>query len=243
MLAAGIGFALSEMSAGSAPETGGVVGFVEEALQTSDGIQIPIVTDLLSPAQEPRGDILGSESSSTPSPSPEATPRPDGAQAAPTPAPIGQQFTGPSGRPVSPTSPTPVDTAPAPAPTPAPSTGLPECSDGIDNDGDGLIDYPADPGCESPEDDDESPVQPPFATATPTPTTPGATTTPIGSTATPTPTPTPEPTEEPTPTPTPTPTPEPTQTSNCSDGSDNDADGFTDLLDPGCLLFNDEFAA
>ncbi|MGH2950738.1 MAG: hypothetical protein ACRDKX_01685 [Solirubrobacterales bacterium] len=29
------------------------------------------------------------------------------------------------------------------------------CSDGIDNDGNGLIDFPADPGCSSPEDNDE----------------------------------------------------------------------------------------
>lgn len=29
------------------------------------------------------------------------------------------------------------------------------CSDGIDNDGNGLIDYPADPGCGSPGDNDE----------------------------------------------------------------------------------------
>ncbi|MFH1770975.1 MAG: myxococcus cysteine-rich repeat containing protein [archaeon] len=32
---------------------------------------------------------------------------------------------------------------------------LPECSDGIDNDGDNLIDYPNDPGCDSLTDDDE----------------------------------------------------------------------------------------
>ncbi|MBU0766232.1 DUF11 domain-containing protein, partial [Patescibacteria group bacterium] len=32
----------------------------------------------------------------------------------------------------------------------------PECSDGIDNDGDGAIDYPADFSCTSPNDDDES---------------------------------------------------------------------------------------
>lgn len=32
---------------------------------------------------------------------------------------------------------------------------LPECSDGIDNDGDLLIDYPADPGCSSPSDNSE----------------------------------------------------------------------------------------
>ena len=32
----------------------------------------------------------------------------------------------------------------------------PQCSDGLDDDGDGKIDYPIDPGCESPEDNDES---------------------------------------------------------------------------------------
>lgn len=31
----------------------------------------------------------------------------------------------------------------------------PECSDGADNDGDGQIDHPNDPGCDSPEDDSE----------------------------------------------------------------------------------------
>jgi hypothetical protein len=31
----------------------------------------------------------------------------------------------------------------------------PQCSDGIDNDGDGLVDYPADPGCSSKRDKDE----------------------------------------------------------------------------------------
>jgi hypothetical protein len=37
----------------------------------------------------------------------------------------------------------------------------PQCSDLQDNDGDGLIDFPADPGCESPTDDSESPDPPP----------------------------------------------------------------------------------
>lgn len=37
----------------------------------------------------------------------------------------------------------------------------PECSDEVDNDGDGSIDYPNDPGCESPQDDDETDNQPP----------------------------------------------------------------------------------
>ncbi|NLF25073.1 MAG: hypothetical protein GX589_05375, partial [Deltaproteobacteria bacterium] len=32
---------------------------------------------------------------------------------------------------------------------------LAQCQDGLDNDGDGLIDYPADPGCVSPTDDSE----------------------------------------------------------------------------------------
>lgn len=30
------------------------------------------------------------------------------------------------------------------------------CEDGVDNDGDGLVDHPSDPGCSSPADDDES---------------------------------------------------------------------------------------
>ena len=47
--------------------------------------------------------------------------------------------------------------APPPPPQPA-------CSDGIDNDGDGKIDYPADPGCSSATDNDET--NPPPSTAT-----------------------------------------------------------------------------
>jgi hypothetical protein len=44
-----------------------------------------------------------------------------------------------------------------------------QCSDGIDNDGDGLIDYPADPDCSSLVDDDESTPPPPPAGYTPPP--------------------------------------------------------------------------
>lgn len=45
--------------------------------------------------------------------------------------------------------------------TPIPPSGVcssnpPQCSDGIDNDGDGTIDFPADPGCTDPNDDDET---------------------------------------------------------------------------------------
>ena len=32
---------------------------------------------------------------------------------------------------------------------------VPQCQDGIDNDGDTLIDYPADPGCTAPDDNSE----------------------------------------------------------------------------------------
>ena len=38
----------------------------------------------------------------------------------------------------------------------------PQCSDNIDNDGDGLIDHPADPGCAGPTDDNETDPPPPL---------------------------------------------------------------------------------
>jgi len=41
---------------------------------------------------------------------------------------------------------------PTPTPTPPPTFA---CSDGADNDGDGLTDFPSDPGCNSANDDDE----------------------------------------------------------------------------------------
>ena len=40
------------------------------------------------------------------------------------------------------------------APT-APDNPAPQCANGLDDDGDGLIDFPADPGCFAPNDDDE----------------------------------------------------------------------------------------
>lgn len=48
--------------------------------------------------------------------------------------------------------------SPTPGPTPTPEPSAPptfECSDGVDNDNDGLTDFPADPGCSSANDDDE----------------------------------------------------------------------------------------
>jgi len=38
-----------------------------------------------------------------------------------------------------------------------------QCSDNIDNDGDSLIDFPEDPGCDDPDDDDEFDEPPPSA--------------------------------------------------------------------------------
>lgn len=58
---------------------------------------------------------------------------------------------------------------PPPTPPPAP----PQCSDSIDNDGDGLIDFPSDPGCSDSSDTDETDAPtPPPPTPPPTPPTP-----------------------------------------------------------------------
>ncbi len=52
-------------------------------------------------------------------------------------------------------APTPTPT-PTPSPTPSPTPpSVYACSDGVDNDGDGLTDFPGDPGCDSIADDDE----------------------------------------------------------------------------------------
>jgi hypothetical protein len=65
---------------------------------------------------------------------------------------------------------------PNPEVCPSPSGALPQltatfaldapkaCSDGIDNDGDGKVDYPADPGCSSPSDNDEYNAPPTYNT-------------------------------------------------------------------------------
>jgi hypothetical protein len=60
------------------------------------------------------------------------------------------------------------ETPPPPPPPPPPPTEHPQCSDGVDNDGDGKIDWQplpdtGDPGCSTPLDDDESddPTPPP----------------------------------------------------------------------------------
>jgi hypothetical protein len=104
-----------------------------------------------------------------------------------------------------------------------------QCNDGIDNDGDTLIDFPADPGCDDSFDSSETsstptptaaPTMAPIPSPTGTPTAPPVPTpTPISpptptpqATATPTPTPTPTPTATPSATPSPTPTATPSAT-------------------------------
>lgn len=58
-----------------------------------------------------------------------------------------------------PSTPTPTPT-PIPVPTPTPTPAA-QCADAIDNDGDGKIDYPGDPGCSSAADTDETDPPPP----------------------------------------------------------------------------------
>ncbi|MFO0671827.1 MAG: hypothetical protein U0235_19760 [Polyangiaceae bacterium] len=40
---------------------------------------------------------------------------------------------------------------------PGNASGKPRCSDGVDNDNDGLVDFPADPGCSAADDETENP--------------------------------------------------------------------------------------
>ena len=101
---------------------------------------------------------------------------------------------------------------------------LPQCSDGVDNDGDGRVDL-ADPGCDGPNDDDETdPNQPQCNDGIDNdndgkvdfPNDPGCDS------------------------PTDNDETDQTQPPQCSDGVDNDNDGKVDLADPGCDGPNDD---
>jgi hypothetical protein len=119
-----------------------------------------------------------------------------------------------------------VETTPTSSPPPAPA-----CSDGLDNDSDGLTDHPADPGCAAGSDTDETDPPPPPAPACSDgldndsdglidyPGDPGCT----GATD-----------EDETDIAPPPP-------SACSDGTDNDVDGLVDHpADPGCTGATDD---
>ena len=110
------------------------------------------------------------------------------------------------------------------------SAPLPQCSDGVDNDGDGLTDFPNDPGCSSPTDESESPNPPPAAQCsdgidndndglTDFPNDPGCSSTADNSEGNKT-------------------------LTQCSDRVDNDGDGLTDFPnDPGCSSASDDTEA
>jgi hypothetical protein len=116
------------------------------------------------------------------------------------------------------------------------------CDDGADNDRDGRIDFPRDPGCASVTDNteaDASPPPPPAAVCndgvdndgdglTDFPADPGCASATDGTEAD----------SSPPPPPPPPPTPA------CSDGNDNDGDGQTDFpADPGCDSTSDDTEA
>jgi hypothetical protein len=103
-----------------------------------------------------------------------------------------------------------------------------QCSDGIDNDGDGLIDYPQDSGCDSVKDNDESDPPPPPAAQCADGTDndgdgkidladPGCVNASDNDETDPPPPP----------------------AAQCADGTDNDGDGKIDLADPGCVNASD----
>ena len=107
-----------------------------------------------------------------------------------------------------------------PPPSPPPAEPPAACSDGLDNDVDGATDFPADPGCVSSTDTDETNAPTPGVTPTP----------PIVVTPTPTPTPTTEPT--------------PIVLSQCENLLDDDGDGAADFPDdPGCASADDNTEA
>jgi hypothetical protein len=91
----------------------------------------------------------------------------------------------------------------------------PDCSDGIDNDGDGLIDSAQDPGCDTggtEADPGDAPAAPAPAPAAAVPVAPSTGTTPGPASTTTAPAP-----------------------DECHDGKDNDGDGLIDAAqDPGC---------
>jgi hypothetical protein len=119
---------------------------------------------------------------------------------------------------------------------------LPECGDGVDNDGDGLIDYPTDPGCASTSSLTESPAcndgldnDGDGVIDLADPGCQGASDDSENSTSTTTTTTTTTSTTTTTTTTTPTTTTTTTLPPACGDGLDNDGDGLTDYpADPGC---------
>ena len=120
-----------------------------------------------------------------------------------------------------------VEVAPAPTGQCQPCSVCPQCLDGFDNDGDGAIDYPNDPGCESADDTDETnPAKAPLCSdgidndndgLIDYPNDPGCESMADDDEI------------------------DPIILSACSDKLDNDGDGFVDYpADPGCISASDD---
>jgi hypothetical protein len=125
-----------------------------------------------------------------------------------------------------------VEMSPSPEPTPTRSLAVTQCSNGRDDDRDGMVDL-KDPGCSSRTDKTESPnpasPKPPAPPPPPPPPASPPAPPPASPPASP---PAPPPPSTPPPTPPPSPTgPPPPQ---CSDGVDNDDDGNVDMEDVLC---------
>ena len=131
----------------------------EPATQT----ETPSPTETSSPSASERASVAPEATSvptRAPIPQPPATPRPTTAPPTTNPTPTATPIVTPSPAPTA--SPSPEPTAsPSPEPTPSPVPAA--CSNGIDDDGDTLIDFAligGDPGCTSPDDDSEEELAP-----------------------------------------------------------------------------------
>lgn len=128
-----------------------------------------------------------------------------------------------------------VEMSPGPEPTPTRSLAVTQCSNGRDDDRDGMVDL-RDPGCSSRTDKTESPnpASPkPGVSPAPKPASP----TPVSSPTPPASSPSAPPVVSPTP---PFPSPSPPRPTfipgapECENLYDDDQDGFTDAADEGC---------
>ena len=141
--------ATESVGAGATPD-GGVVGEPFDGGTPEPGTAPPATT--------PPSDTPPASAGPTPEPIPTdpATPTPPPVPSLPPPPP-----SVPAPTPVPPPPPPSASAPPAPSPTEPPEPTVPECSDGTDNDGDGLVDTGllglfGDPDCADPSDSSES---------------------------------------------------------------------------------------
>ncbi len=130
-------------------------------------------------------------------------------------------FAGPPPAPLAPTA--PVDNVPLEIPETTVPASAKQCSNGKDDDRDGKRDYPGDPGCSSRTDSSESPNPAAKPVPTKAPVAPPA---PVAGLPGP-------PAAAPKP-------PAPPGFTDCTNGEDDDGDGFEDDADPGCTGIADQ---